>query len=138
MSNYEIREATPLSPLDHREIDYLRSLHSRINSLPKLIIQQHGSMRKFRLDRFIRKKTLKYNSHFPYGSAKRNLAKKIVYSLPLFLRNSIILSLASDNSNYEAPIATSLDLDSNSSLRWCFYHFTLFTSFAEKSRCCSI
>lgn len=110
MSNYEIREATPLSPLDHREVDYLRSLHSRINSLPKLIIQQHGSMKKSRLDRFIRKKTLKYNSHFPYGSAKRNLAKKIVYSLPLFLRKSIILSLASDNSNYEAPIATSLDL----------------------------
>jgi len=110
MSNYEIREATPLSPLDHQEIAYLGNLHARMNSLPKSNSPQHGSKKTIRFKRFIQKQTLNYNKHFPYGSTKRNLAKKFIYSLPLFVRNSIISSLAPVNSNYEAPVAISLDL----------------------------
>jgi GT2 family glycosyltransferase len=110
MSNYEIKEAAPLSPLDHQEIDYLKDLHSRINLLPKLNFPQQSSQKTLHLKKFIQKQTLKYNKHFPYGSAKRNFAKNFVYSLPIFIRNSIISSLAPMNSNFEAPVAVSLDL----------------------------
>jgi GT2 family glycosyltransferase len=110
MSIYEIREAAPLTPLDNQEIDYLGGLHSRVNSLPRASFPRHGCKKTFRFKSFIQKQTLKYNKHFPYGSAKRNIAKNFVYSLPLSVRNSIISSLAPVNSNYEAPIAISLDL----------------------------
>lgn len=110
MSIYEIREAAPLSPLDHQEIDYLGGLHSRVNSLPSAGFLHHGAKKTFRYKSFIQKQTLKYNKYFPYGSVKRDLAKNFIYSLPLFVRNSIISSLAPVNSNYEAPIAISLDL----------------------------
>jgi GT2 family glycosyltransferase len=110
MSIYEIKEAIPLTPLDHQEIDYLGNLHSRLNSLPKLNFLQPSAKRTSRFKGFLQKQTLKYNKHFPYGSAKRNLAKNFVYSLPLFVRNSIISSLAPVNFNNEAPVAISLDL----------------------------
>jgi GT2 family glycosyltransferase/glycosyltransferase involved in cell wall biosynthesis len=110
MSIYEIREATPLTLLDHQEIDYLGGLHSRVNSLPKASFPQHGSQKRNRVKSFIQKQTVKCNKHFPYGSAKRKLAQAFVYSLPLFVRNSIISSLAPVNSNYEASVAFSLDL----------------------------
>ena len=110
MSVYEIREASPLTHLDYQEIDYLANLHSRANSLPRASFPQNGSKKEFRFKNFLQKQTLKYNKNFPHGSTKRNLAKNFVYSLPLSVRNSIISSLAPANSNYEVPVAISLDL----------------------------
>jgi O-antigen biosynthesis protein len=110
MSIYEIKEAAPLTPLDHQEIDYLGDLHPRVNSLPKANFPELGPKKTIRLRSFIQKQTLKYNKYFPYGSAKRNLAKNFVYSLPLFVRNSIISSLNSLYSNFEVPVSISLDL----------------------------
>jgi GT2 family glycosyltransferase/glycosyltransferase involved in cell wall biosynthesis len=110
LSIYEIKEAAPPTSLDNKEIDYLWGLHSRVNSLPKVSFPQHGPKITILLRKYIQKQTLKYNKHFPYRSAKRNLAKNFVYSLPLFVRNSIISALAPVNSNFEVQVALSLDL----------------------------
>jgi len=110
MSFYEIKEATPLTPLDHQEIDYLWNLHAKLPLMASLSLPQHNIKKLSRLPNFIQKRTLKYNKHFPYGSAKRKLARNFVYSLPMFIRNSIISSLAPVISNSKVPIAYSLDL----------------------------
>lgn len=110
MSLFEFKESVPLTALDLQEIEYLRGLQSRVNSLPKYISPATKAKKISVFEESIRKQARKYNKKFKHGSRKRNLAKKIVYGMPMFIKNHIISSLAPSSSSTETPVALSLDL----------------------------